>query len=143
MNTNKNFGKYAGVLVKCKNKVLLCKRSPKQSMPNIWSLPIGKIEKGEKPKDAAIREFLEETNILIDDADDLKMLGTVPMYTRDKKNIRGLMYIYTIKSSEEIYPDLENAEDGDEHTECGYFSRKELPFDDAKDELFRLILKNV
>lgn len=112
-------------------------------MPNIWSLPIGKIEKGEKPKDAAIREFLEETNILIDDADDLKMLGTVPMYTRDKKNIRGLMYIYTIKSSEEIYPDLENAEDGDEHTECGYFSRKELPFDDAKDELFRLILKNV
>ena len=143
MDRNKNIEKYAGVLVRCNNKVLLCKRSPEQSMPNIWSIPIGKVERGEKPKDAAIREFFEETNIIIEDEDELKLIGTVPKYTKDGKNLRGVMYIYVIESDEEVYPDLENADDGDEHTDCGYFTRKGLPFDNTKDELFRLILKNI
>jgi hypothetical protein len=46
-----------------------------------------------------------------------------------------------IETDEEIYPDLENANDGGEHTECGYFSLKELPIEDYKDGLFKIIMK--
>ena len=57
------FKKWAGVILRNKDEVLLCKRSPKKSLPNTWSIPSGKIEYGESPGQAAIREFYEETNI--------------------------------------------------------------------------------
>ena len=44
-------------------EVLLCKRSPKKSFPNEWSLPSGHIENGETQIEAAYREFKEETDI--------------------------------------------------------------------------------
>jgi hypothetical protein len=36
---------------------------------------------------------------------------------------------------------LENAKDGEEHTECGYFDLKNLPFDDENDQLCKLITR--
>ncbi len=135
--------KYAGVLVKCNNKVLLCKRSPYQSLPGVWSIPAGSVEKGEKPREAAVREFFEETNIIIQDEDDLELIGTANRYARDGKYLKGVMYVYLIESDEEIHPDLENANDGGEHTECGYFSLENLPIENHKDGLFKLILKNL
>lgn len=49
-------------------KVLLQLRpnSPKVQKPNIWFPIGGKIEKGEKPKQAAIREVFEETGYKIE-----------------------------------------------------------------------------
>ena len=38
------FKKWAGVILRNKDEVLLCKRSPKKSLPNTWSIPSGKIE---------------------------------------------------------------------------------------------------
>ena len=67
-----NFKRYSGVLVKHKNKVLLCKRNKKESLPNQWSIPSGKIEKNETPLDAAFREFKEETDINLPKNIDLK-----------------------------------------------------------------------
>ena len=32
------------------------------------------------------------------------------------------MYVYMIETDEEIIPDFVNAKDGDEHTDCGYFT---------------------
>jgi 8-oxo-dGTP pyrophosphatase MutT (NUDIX family) len=129
------------VLVKCNNKVLLCKRSPYQSLPGVWSIPAGSVEKGETPREAAVREFFEETNIVIEDEEDLKLIGTANRYARDNKYLKGILYVYLIETDEEIYPDLENANDGGEHTECGYFSLKELPIEDYKDGLFKIIMK--
>ena len=60
-----DFKRYSGVLVKHKDKVLLCKRSKKESLPGQWSIPSGKIEKKEIPLDAAYREFKEETDITL------------------------------------------------------------------------------
>jgi hypothetical protein len=49
------------------------------------------------------------------------------------------MYVFLLESDERIIPDLENAEDGDEHTECGYFTVDNLPIEDKTDQLYKLI----
>lgn len=45
--------------------VLLSLRGPKQSMPGLWELPGGKIEPGESPEQALIREVHEELDVAI------------------------------------------------------------------------------
>jgi ADP-ribose pyrophosphatase YjhB (NUDIX family) len=136
----KKLERYSGILIKCGEKVLLCKRSPFQSLHGIWSIPAGSVEKGETPKEGAIRELYEETLIDVD-IDDLKMVGIINRYARDGKFIKGIMYVYLVEVDEELYPDLDNAPDGDEHTEFNYFSLIDLPFNDHKDQLFKIILK--
>ena len=136
----KKLERYSGILIKGGEKVFLCKRSPFQSLPGVWSIPAGSIEKGETPKEGAIRELYEETLIDVD-IDDLKMVGIINRYARDGKVIKGIMYVYLVEVDEELYPDLDNAPDGDEHTEFNYFSLIDLPFNNYKDQLFKIILK--
>ena len=55
-------------------KIMLLKRpDTAHSYPGRWSLCSGKIEKGEKPEQAAVREIAEETCIA-----DAKMKGSLP-----------------------------------------------------------------
>jgi 8-oxo-dGTP diphosphatase len=126
--------KYAGVLLKNRNKVLLCKRSPRESRANTWSIPCGHMEEGEKPKDTAIREFKEETNIDLDTS--VKLLDFIK--TDDKK---GIIFVFYKEVEKEIEPDLEKAKDGHEHTKCGYFNLLELPIKNKKDDLYKIISK--
>jgi ADP-ribose pyrophosphatase YjhB (NUDIX family) len=116
---------YVGVIVKVNDEVLLCKRSSKASLPGIWSVPAGSVEKGETTKEAAVREFHEETDIIIG-SDDLKFVGLVPRTSRDGKFIKGWMYVYLLESNAFLYPDLENAKDGKEHSDCGYFTYEDI-----------------
>jgi len=129
---------YVGVVVKCKDKVLLCKRNAQGSFPGMWSIPAGKVEEGEETIDAAKREFFEETAIDIDN-EDLTFVGLIPRHTRDGKKIKGMMYVYQFDVNEEIYPDLENAIDGEEHSECGYFTSKEVLPETSGEYLHKLI----
>ena len=47
-------------------EVLILKRSPGPHwMPEKWGLPGGHIEKGESPANAARREVMEETNLIL------------------------------------------------------------------------------
>lgn len=117
--------RYSGVVVKSNNKVLLCKRNNEGSLPGEWSIPGGKLEVDETPIDGAAREFYEETNIEI--TKPLTLCGMLKRYTRDGQSLKGLMYTFLMETDSEIIPDLENAKDGSEHTECGYFSYDELP----------------
>ena len=71
----KKFRRSAGVIIKHGDEVLLCKRSPKESLPNHWSIPGGGIENGESPGQAAIREVHEETNIEL--TTDLDLVGII------------------------------------------------------------------
>ena len=130
--------KYAGVLVKVKNKCLLCKRNLQGSLPGEWSVPAGKVEKGEDIFDAAVREFYEETNLEINNK--LEFCGFLKRRSRDGEKLRGLLYLFITEFDKEILPDLENAKDGDEHTKCKYFKINDLP-DKMSDELKDLIKK--
>ena len=117
--------RYVGVLVKCKDKVLLCKRNANGSYPGMWSIPAGKLESDESTMNAAKREFFEETAIDIDD-EKLTFIGLIPRHTRDGKKVKGLMYVYIWEPKEEVMPDLENAIDGEEHTDAKYFSLNDI-----------------
>ena len=117
------FKKWAGIILKHDDKVLMCKRSPEKSMPNVWSIPSGHVEEGETPKDGAIREFVEETNM---EVKNLKYVSAI--INNDKEgNPESKMYVFVMNSADEELPDLEKAKDGREHTKCGYFSKDELP----------------
>lgn len=117
--------RYAGVVVKCKDKVLLAKRNNLGSFPGMWSIFGGRVEENEDTKDAAKREFFEETSIDIDDQD-LSFVGLIPRHTRDGKKVKGLMYVYQLNVDEPIIPDLQNAIDGEEHTEFDYFADDQI-----------------
>ncbi len=124
---------YAGILVKSGNKVLLCKRCSKCSLPNVWSFPSGHVEKGESTLDAARREFLEETDVKISN---VRLLGLLKSRTG-----KGLVYVYLHETKKTIEPDLDNAKDGEEHSECKYFSLDEIDTKKTTPELYELIKK--
>jgi len=117
--------RYTGVIVKCEDKILLCKRNNLGSFPGMWSIPGGKLEEGETTQEGAKREFFEETAVDIQDQE-LTFVGMIPRHTRDGKKIKGLMYVYLLNVENPLYPDLLNAIDGEEHTECGYFTLDEI-----------------
>lgn len=124
---------YSGILVKSGEKVLLCKRCKECSLPNVWSIPSGHVEKGETTIDAARREFFEETNLKINN---INLIGMFKSNTGV-----GLVYVYFHNSKTEIIPDLERAIDGREHTSCGYYSLDEINRDETTPELYELIKK--
>lgn len=134
------FKRYAGVIYKVRDKILLCKRSKKSTLPGLWSIPSGHIEKGESPGNAAVREFFEETNIEI--GPNLDLVGLINIYKEDEVSKKGLMYVFLFNENvEKQKPDLEDAEDGHEHSECGFFMLENLPNDDRNDQLYEILEK--
>lgn len=136
----KKFKRYSGIIVKNDNKVLLCKRAPDKSLPNTWSIPSGHIEDGESPGQAAIREFFEETNIEI--PTDIALVGFLNKYKKDGETKKGMMYVFFKETKEQVKPDLEGASDGHEHTECGFFTKENLPDEKGNEDLMKII-KNI
>lgn len=131
--------RYSGVLVKHEDKVLLCKRNYNGTLPGAWSIPAGKLNKGESPHDGAVREFYEETNIIPEN--DLKLISFIHRTNRAGDKNKGLMYVFLMEVDKKINPDLKKAIDGDEHSECGYFSVHNIPITDKNDQLHKIILK--
>lgn len=58
------------------DQVLFLLRNPESSEGNTWGIPGGKMEKGETPQQNVIREFKEETGVILP-ADQLIYWGTV------------------------------------------------------------------
>jgi ADP-ribose pyrophosphatase YjhB (NUDIX family) len=129
--------RYVGVMVKCKDKILLCKRNNLGSFPGMWSIPGGKLEENETTQEGAKREFFEETAADINDKE-ITFIGLVPRHTRDGKKVKGMMYVYLLEVEEPIIPDLVNAIDGEEHTDSGYFTLDEIKPETSGDYFHRL-----
>lgn len=130
---------YSGIILKSKGKILLCKRSLDATRPGEWSVPSGKVEVNEKPIHAAYREFYEETDIDIDK--EIFFLDKIKNKGRDGY-LQSVVYIYWVEYDTPLIPDLENAKDGFEHTQCGYFSPKKLPApinEDLKSLIFKAL----
>lgn len=55
----------ACALLDTDNRVLICQRPEGKSLAGLWEFPGGKVEPGEAPEDALIREMEEEVGITI------------------------------------------------------------------------------
>ena len=55
--------KVSAAVIKYEDKVLLMRRDPNQKYPGFWEFPGGKVEEGERAKEALERELDEELNV--------------------------------------------------------------------------------
>jgi len=55
----------ACALLDADNRVLIAQRPPGKAMAGLWEFPGGKVEPGETPEDAVIREIAEELGVNI------------------------------------------------------------------------------
>ena len=108
---------YAGLLIKCKERYLLCKRSEEAVMPGLWSVPAGEVNINEEPDEAAVRETMEETHIPIQ-VEDTVYLSTLTGSAHDGGNF----HLYTTEIEHEQRPILDF-----EHVASGWFMLKNLP----------------
>lgn len=53
------------------DRVLVCRRRPDQPHPLKWEFPGGKVEPGETPAEAGIRELREELDIAVESCEEL------------------------------------------------------------------------
>jgi ADP-ribose pyrophosphatase YjhB (NUDIX family) len=127
----------SGIILKFGNKVLLCKRADHETYSGEWFIPTGHLESNETPKDCAYREFYEETNIKIDE--DINLVGFITKKDKEGKP-NGLIYVYLYESDEKKMPNLDKAEDGHEHSDCGFFTLEDIPID-KNEEIYKNLTK--
>ena len=108
---------YAGLLINCKERYLLCKRSEEAIMPSLWSVPSGAVKLTEEPDEAAVRETLEETQIPIR-VEDTVHVTTLTGSAHDG----GDFHLYSSEIVDELRPVLDF-----EHVASGWFTSHSLP----------------
>jgi len=109
-----------GVVLFNENKqVLLVKRGNEPSK-NLWSVPGGLVELGERVSESARREVLEECNLRVEPRD---VLAVVDLILRDESG--DVKYHYVIIDYLADYVDGELLP-GSDVTEAGWFSESEL-----------------
>jgi 8-oxo-dGTP pyrophosphatase MutT (NUDIX family) len=127
---------YGGLILKYNDECLLCKRSSEYSHPNKWFIPAGKIEKGETPREATVREVFEETNLEFKE-EEIDFVGLIP--TLDDYN--DFVYVFKTEIEEKQYPNLESAIDGREHTKCDYLTMSKIKSLDVDSRLVNILKK--
>ena len=75
----------AGILYYCYDEALLCLGSRSGE----WNVPKGHIQIGEEPLDGSVREFTEETQIVLN--------GIPELAKTYKKDNGGTFYLYVLK----------------------------------------------
>jgi 8-oxo-dGTP pyrophosphatase MutT (NUDIX family) len=113
----------AGIIVKVNNRCLVCKRATDVNESAKWAIPMGGIEEGEDPKDAAYREFYEEMGVSVDGV--IKPLSRINRYNK-LGQIKTTLHVFIFKTDTKIIPDLDGAADGFEHTECAYMTLQQI-----------------
>ena len=99
-----------GVLYYCNDKVLLCLGDHSGK----WHVPKGHIQIGEEPLAGSVREFTEETQIVLN--------GIPELVKTYKKDDGGEFYLYVLKGKTKFVPRINH-----EHIDWGYFDVGDLP----------------
>ncbi len=96
------------------------KRSSKVNKGGAWNLFGGRVDNGERPKEALRRELGEEAGLNVKPRR-LEKLHTVTKKTGARQDERDL-HFYVIKANREFSPRLNR-----EHSDFGWFKAKQLP----------------
>ena len=99
-----------------KKRVLLVRQYRLPAEKNLWELPAGRLDPGEKPLQAAKRELIEETGYRARKWSKLASFWVSPGYVQERMTI----YLATDLTAGEATP-ME-----DERIEARWFARKEL-----------------
>ena len=96
-------------------RLLLIKRHD----DGLWALPGGQVEVGETLREAALRELKEETGL---SGSVIRLLGIFDSTAWGSRLKSQAYHVIFRVAAEEGFPVVTN-----ESTDCGYFSREELP----------------
>lgn len=99
-----------GILIK-DNSVLLIKKS-RGAYKGMFDLPGGKIEFGEKAEDALKREFIEETDIVLDSYDFIGINEYRGSYLNESNEPRELHHIGLYYKVSASFDKIKNCPDG-------------------------------
>ncbi len=113
-------GAWAVIYCTATGKFLMGKRSSKVSKGGVWNLFGGRIDVGERPKEALLRELDEEAGLNIK-RHHLNKLHTVTRRLRPGRAERDMHY-YLMKAEREFSPRLNR-----EHSDFRWFKAKQLP----------------
>lgn len=113
-------GAWAVIYCAATGKFLMGKRSAKVNKAGVWNLFGGRIDDGERPREALLRELGEEAGIRIK-AKRLAKLDTVSKKLRSRQFERDMHY-FVIRAAHEFSPRLNR-----EHSDFGWFAAKQLP----------------
>lgn len=86
----------AAALVRSDGRLLLAQRPKGKSMAGLWEFPGGKVEAGESPQDALVRELKEELGVTVREADMIAFSFASHAYER----FHLLMPVFLIRSWE-------------------------------------------
>ena len=96
----------AAALTDATNRILMQKRKKSSEHGGLWEFPGGKIESGERPKSALVRELAEELGIVVDESV-LLPLGFATSDARSARPIVLLLYRCHDWSGEPVCLDAE------------------------------------
>ncbi len=129
----KRISKVAVTVIIRNGKVLVARRAADKSYAGLWEFPGGKIEKGETPEQAAVREMMEELNCRISPK---KLLLNVFSHNEEK--------IYTVFAVLADSPDKEISP-GNAHSDVtwvGVIELRKLKFVEPGRQIIDYLIKN-
>ena len=91
-------------LINNENEILLSKRPEKKHLSGFWEFPGGKVEEGETPEKALIREVKEELNIDINN----KCIAPLSFSEFDYNNFQLLLLLYICRRWDGVPMSMEN-----------------------------------
>ena len=91
-------------LINNENEILLSKRPEKKHLSGFWEFPGGKVEEGETPEKALIREVKEELNIDINN----KCIAPLSFSEFDYNDFQLLLLLYICRRWDGVPISMEN-----------------------------------